>query len=315
MPELFSPATKPTMYFIGVTTGRSSINAVFPLWADKLGLGDAVLRGWDFPLRDRAEHYRAAVEFIKRDPLSLGALVTSHKIDVFAAAVESFDVIDPLTRTLGEIGSIYKRDGKLYGRAVDPTNVGRALESFLPREHWRDGTEALILGAGGAGTALAWHLNRPEYGEERPARIHVVDPRPERLAELQRLHATWPGARPLVCHAVRSVTESDAVLARLPAGSLVVNATGLGKDGPGSPLGSTARFPERGIVWEFNYRGDLVFLEQARAQQRERELRVEDGWVYFLHGWTSVMADVFAHEIPWRGPVFDELGEIARAVR
>lgn len=313
----FAPATKPTMYFIGVTTGRSSINAVFPLWAKQLGLGDVELRGWDFPVGDRPENYRAAIAHLKRDPLSLGALVTTHKIAVFEAAGELFDEIDPLTRSLGEIGSIFKRDGKLHGRAVDPANVGRALEAFLPRTHWREHAQAdaLILGAGGAGTALTWHLNRTELGADQPRRIHVVDRRVERLDEVRRLHATWPQARPLEVHLAGDTAAADAALAGLPAGSLVVNATGLGKDAPGSPLGRAARFPEGGVVWEFNYRGDLVFLEQARAQQAERGLQVEDGWVYFLHGWTSVIADVFAIEIPWRGPRFDELGAVAKGVR
>lgn len=303
------------MYFIGVTTGRSSINAVFPLWAKRLGLGDVELRGWDFPLHDRAENYRAAVEFIKRDPLSLGALVTSHKVGVFAAAEALFDEIDPLTRSLGEVASIFKRDGKLHGRAVDPWNAGRALKAFLPRAHWRGGAEALILGAGGAGVALAWHLNRADLGDERPRRIQIVDRSAERVEHVRRLHAGWTGARPMTARVVTSAAESDALVAALPEGSLVVNATGMGKDLPGSPLTDAVVFPRSGATWEFNYRGELVFLAQARAQQAARGLRVEDGWVYFLHGWTSVMADVFGREIPWRGREFEELGEIAKGVR
>src|SRR5258706_4070477 len=91
MPHDLQPATKPTMYFIGVTTSQSSINRLFPRWAERLGLGDCELRGMDFPLHDRPENYRAAVEIIKRDPLSLGALVTSHKIDLFNACRDQTD--------------------------------------------------------------------------------------------------------------------------------------------------------------------------------------------------------------------------------
>ncbi len=53
----------------------------------------------------------------------------------------------------------------------------------------------------------------------------------------------------------------------LPPGSLVVNATGMGKDRPGSPLGPTSVFPRDGVVWEFNYRGSLDFWHQALAQR------------------------------------------------
>ena len=75
--------------------------------------------------------------------------------------------------------------------------------------------------------------------------------------------------------------------------SLVINATGLGKDRPGSPITDNAFFPESGIAWDFNYRGDLLFLEQARAQTKKRNLHIEDGWIYFIHGWTQVMSEVF----------------------
>jgi hypothetical protein len=44
-------------------------------------------------------------------------------------------------------------------------------------------------------------------------------------------------------------------------------------------------------------------------------VRLEDGWVYFLHGWTQVIAEVFDVVIPTAGPRFDELGRIASAAR
>jgi shikimate 5-dehydrogenase len=303
------------MYFIGVTTSQSSINVVFPLWAERLQLGDCELRGLDFALHDQPQRYRAAVEFIKRDPLSLGALVTTHKIDLYTACADQFDVMDPLTRSLGEISSIFKRDGLLHGRTVDPLTSGLALNAFLPPHHWRDGAAALILGAGGAGTALTWHLSRGAADTDRPTVIHVTDPLNDRLDKLQCLHAGWPASTRLEVHRVSSQSVVRDVLQRLPRGSVVANATGLGKDSPGSPLPGDAIFPEGGYVWEFNYRGDLVFLQQARAQQTQRNLHIEDGWTYFLHGWTRVIADVFNCEIPTAGPVFDDLGQIAAAVR
>ena len=52
-------------------------------------------------------------------------------------------------------------------------------------------------------------------------------------------------------------------------------------------------------------------LDQAKASQKDRQLQIEDGWVYFLHGWTRVISDVYNVEIPSSGPVFDELSRIA----
>jgi shikimate dehydrogenase len=87
--------------------------------------------------------------------------------------------------------------------------------------------------------------------------------------------------------------ENDELIAGLPPGSLIVNATGMGKDVSGSPVTDSACFPERSVVWELNYRGELDFLRQARRQERTRNLRIEDGWLYFLHGWSEVIAEVF----------------------
>jgi shikimate 5-dehydrogenase len=312
----YAPSTKPTMYFIGVTTGKSSINKVFPRWAEYLQLGDCELLGMDFPLHADPSRYREAVQFIKNDPLTRGALVTTHKIDLCVACWDQFDELEPLSAAMGEASSIYKRDGKLHGRAADPWTVGYSLEAFLPQDHWtKAGAEALILGAGGSAMALAWHLSKAEHGVNRPARIHVANRSTPRLEHLRELHASWKSGVPLDCHHVPQPELADALVSNLPPGSLVVNATGLGKDAPGSPITNAAVFPENGIAWEFNYRGDLVFLDQARAQEKSRNLQVEDGWVYFLHGWTRVIADVFQAKIPTSGPVFDELSRIASATR
>ena len=45
----YRPATKPSLYFIGVSTGASSIMRVFLAWAEHLGLADAARTGIDFP--------------------------------------------------------------------------------------------------------------------------------------------------------------------------------------------------------------------------------------------------------------------------
>ena len=38
-----------------------------------------------------------------------------------------------------------------------------------------------------------------------------------------------------------------------------------------------------------------------------RALTVHDGWVYFIHGWTRVIAEVFDVEIPTGNPLEIEL--------
>ena len=58
-----------------------------------------------------------------------------------------------------------------------------------------------------------------------------------------------------------------------------------------------AEFPPEALVWEFNYRGDLKFLEQARRQEQTHSLKIEDGWMYFVYGWALVVAEVFHFEL------------------
>lgn len=105
--------------------------------------------------------------------------------------------------------------------------------------------------------------------------------------------------------------DNDAVVRGLKPGSLVINATGLGKDAPGSPLTDAVQFPPNAIVWDLNYRGDLVFLDQARRQQAAGKLQIENGWSYFIYGWTQVIAEVFDIAVPASGPQFDEISAIA----
>ena len=53
----YAPATRPTFYFIGVTTGKSSIMKVFPEWARHLSLGDVEIRGIDLVPHDNCLLY------------------------------------------------------------------------------------------------------------------------------------------------------------------------------------------------------------------------------------------------------------------
>ncbi|MER5948553.1 shikimate dehydrogenase [Streptomyces sp. NPDC001904] len=307
-----SPAQRPTMYFVGVTTTKSSIMKVFPAWARALGL-DAVIQGIDLPLDDTAEHYRDVVDFIKHDPLSLGALVTTHKLNLYKAAHDLFDSVGPQTALLDEVSSVSKRDGHLWGHAMDPLTSGLSLDALVPPDHWRrTGGDLLLLGAGGSALALTLHLHeRALAGGDVPGRVVVTNRRPGRLEEMRAVHTKLGLSIPVEYVVADTPDVNDAQLARLAPHSVVANATGLGKDRPGSPLTDAARFPEHAIAWDFNYRGDLVFLDQARAQQVERHLTVEDGWLYFIHGWTRVIAEVFALDIPTQGPEFDRLSALA----
>ncbi len=312
MTNVYQKAEQPTIYFIGVTTGQSSIMKVFPKWADALGLKDAVIKGFDFLPHSPGELYREAVEFIKRDPLSCGALVTTHKIDLFNTCRDLFDYIDPYAEKLGEVSSISKRDGKLCAHAKDPISSGLALENFVPENYWRDyGGEVLLMGAGGSSLAMSLYFAQEKFGDNVPKKIIITNrslPRLESAKEI--LKGIHPGIRFEFIHNP-APEDNDRTLASLKPHSLIVNATGLGKDGPGSPLTDACEFPEDSLVWEINYRGDLLFKRQAEAQKAAKRLYVEDGWIYFIHGWTQVVSEVFQVRI--KGKILEELSELAKS--
>lgn len=308
----YRPATRPTFYFIGVTTAKSSIMRVFPEWARHLGLGDVEMKGIDFVPHDRPERYREAVAFLKSDPLSLGALVTTHKLDLYEACSDMFDEIDPHARLMAETSCLSKRDGRLVCHAKDPISAGLSIDGFLPHDHFaRSGAEVFSMGAGGSTIALTWHLMQKSRGVNRPSRIVVSNRSQARLDHIREIHRQVDSDIPVEYALAPRPEDNDAILAGMKPGSLVINATGLGKDAPGSPLTDAARFPERAIVWELNYRGNLVFLGQARAQAEARGLQIEDGWTYFIHGWTQVIAEVFEIDLPTSGPGFQEISAIA----
>lgn len=284
-----------TMEFIGVTTSRSSILGLFPLWAAALGLEAPRLVGRDLPLDADQARYLEAVEHIAANPTVHGALITSHKVGVFAAAESRFDELDRYASLCHEISCISKRDGKLIGHAKDPVTAGRALCALLGTGYFaRTDGHVLCFGAGGAGLAIAVYLLERPCRADRPTRLVVTDSRPERLAELRTIHEQMGSASvTLECVCSKEPTSASTLVADLPPGSLVINATGMGKDRPGSPLDESARFPERAVVWDLNYRGELRFLHQGSRQAEQSGLRVADGWLYFLHGWSEHIAEVF----------------------
>lgn len=300
--------------FIGVTTAKSSINQVFPLWMRELGRPDVVLRGVDCRIHDDPEVYRRVVRQIRDDPQHLGGLVTTHKMDLYAAAHDLFDYLDPYARQTGEVSCIAKRGGRLEGYAKDPISAGLTMDALLgPGYFGRTGGELLLLGSGGAAIATMLHLVDKLDPEDRPQRVIVVDRRWSALDHMQRM-VTGRRTDMRVTYVHTDQPEiNDRLLGTLPEHSVVINATGMGKDLPGSPITDRAVFPLHGVVWEFNYRGELDFLHQAQAQQFSRDLRVEDGWLYFLHGWTQHIAEVL--HLPLTPEAFRRLAEIAAAAR
>jgi len=310
------------VWFIGVTTGQSAIHRIFPAWAAVLGI-DVDLEGRDLPLDATAGQYHALIDRMAATPGLVGAVVTSHKVRLLDAARDRFTTLDSAAAALGEASSIAVRADGLHAAATDPMAIRRALDEMLgPPAPGAPGMEGLVFGVGGSARALALatlvDLPRAEPAAAGPAprvrRLHAVARRPASAAEFATVLDRASIARDrFVIHVQATQAENEGLLAQMPGGSLVVNATGLGKDAPGSPIGDRALFPRGGIAWDFNYRGTLEFERIAAAQRDRRGLQVHDGWRYFLHGWVAALAPFLP--IPGDEATFARLAQVAEAVR
>lgn len=297
--------------FVGVTTGSSSIMRIFPEWAKALDLPTRTIVGHDVAPNSSPKTYRALIEHIHADPRHYGALVTTHKMNVYESCRDLFGELDRFATLFAEISSVAKRGDVLTGAAKDPITVRLAYEEFLDDGYFaRTGAHALCLGSGGSGAAFVQQLAERS---DRPGRIVVTGRRQVKLDEVRDLIERSGQADATIEYVLTADADADRLVAALPAGSVIANSTGMGKDSAGSPLSDAAEFPDEAVIWDFNYRGSLEFLHQGRAQQARRGLTVVDGWRYFIHGWTQVISDVF--DIPIDAADVERLSDIANGLR
>ncbi|MBM9467854.1 hypothetical protein [Nakamurella leprariae] len=291
--------TGPPLYlFIGISTAGSSVHRAFPVWAPVFAPG-ACLRGVDLPEDADPEQFRRLLVAMRDNPAVHGAVVTSHKLRLHRAAHDLLDAADTLVHLTHEINSLDTRDGvRAFARDAESLDVVLRVPGVL-----HGGAPLVCIGAGGSAIALllATRLDVPATitaGAPVPAAaarpLTILGRRQASLDEIagvaQRCGIDQEG--PDLVLATDSVSYR-ARLTDLPAGSVVINATGLGKTAPGSPLAGPEAFPPGIVAWDFNYRGPLTFLEQARAAG----VPTEDGWDYFLAGWSCALAAITGTEL------------------
>jgi shikimate 5-dehydrogenase len=284
--------------FVGIATTGSAALTAFPAWAKILRL-DAVLEGVDLPPDADAAVYRELVEHVGSSPDLLGAVVTAHKAKLFQHAAALIDEVDDSARLCREVSVISRRNGVSIGTAIDPASVRRTLAAMLPAGHWRDRRADLFcFGAGGTASAImvALFANAQSLAG-RPRRVVATDIDRRRLDNLRALLGQIAPDVPVELRLSEDRAVTGAELAEAAPGSLIVNATGLGKDRPGAPIALPAQWPPDAVVWDLNYRGQLLFLRDAEAQKSARGLRVHDGWALFLHGWTEALGELIGRAI------------------
>src|SRR5258707_12941721 len=98
------------------------------------------------------------MQLIAVDPECMGALVTTHKVHLLRHARQMFTALDADAEFLGEVSCVVKRGGQINGLALDTVTAGLAVQNIYPQGEVPG--QVLILGAGGAATALAVYLRR-----------------------------------------------------------------------------------------------------------------------------------------------------------
>jgi len=273
----------PLVVFVGVSTGGSLAHAVFDRWAAALDRPWR-LRGLDLPIGTPPRTYRRLLAAVRGNPAVVGAVVTAHKLRLYRACAAGITLGDDLVEVTREVNTLAAADGLVRGYARDALALSHVLQPAA---------DVLCLGAGGAGTALLLALR-----ERETRSATFADTSPEALDDLRAVaeRAGANGTR-LSYVPVKVPADCDALVAGPPAPQLVVNATGLGKDAPGSPVSDGAPFGPSTLAWDFNYRGGLEFLRQAAA----RRAPTVDGWDYFVAGWTGCLTAIAG--VPFTGEV------------
>lgn len=171
---------------------------------------------------DRAVNQPALADLLSAAiRLGFDGLNVTHPVK--QAMVPLVDEVTDTVAAIGALNTILIRDGRTVGHNTDVTGFERAFREGLPGA--RTG-KVVLLGAGGAGTAVAHTLSRVGAGV-----VVVVDPDADRRERLARSVAGLPRAPHL------EAISPDELAPALADADGLVNATPVGMSAhPGCPL-------------------------------------------------------------------------------
>ena len=166
------------------------------------------------------------------------------------AVLPLLDALSEEAQAMGAVNTVVFRDGRATGHNTDGSGWRWGFERSLPGA---DLSRVVLLGAGGAGSAIAHALMRMGSGQ-----LLLVDADPARAAalaaELNRLYSGH-----------RALAEADAARA-LAGASGLVHATPTGMDKlPGLPLPAALLHPRLWVAEIVYFPFETALLKAARA--------------------------------------------------
>jgi shikimate dehydrogenase len=213
----------------------------------------------------RAQGLRLHYQLIDLDLRGLGAAALPGLLDAvrtigFAglnitypckqAVIPLLDALSDEARVMGAVNTVVHRDGKLVGHNTDGPGWRWGFERALPGA---DLTRVVLLGAGGAGSAIAHAAMRMGAAE-----LAIVDREPERAVALaDELNRHYGGAR--------ASGSGDAAAALNDASGLIhATPTGMAKL-PGLPLAAELLRPQLWVSEIVYFPLETALLKAARA--------------------------------------------------
>ena len=190
-------------------------------------------------------------------------LTVPHKI----LALEMMDEVDADARKLGAVNTVLVKDGKLIGFNTDGYGFTKGIHEDF--DIVLKGQRVLVLGAGGAGRAIAI-----QCALDGAAKVTVAN---RTLAKIAPIAAEIAGTKT----AFQAIGLEGASLQRLVgAVDLIVNATSVGLQA-GDALGLPAKLFSSGVaVYDTIYRpAETQLLRQAT----EAGAKVSNGLSMLLH--------------------------------
>ncbi|MGI9351606.1 MAG: shikimate dehydrogenase [Rhizobiaceae bacterium] len=170
-------------------------------WLDRYGID-----GTYEPLALREKEFPEFLRELKSSGFAGGNVTIPHK----EMAFELVDKPDEDASAIGAVNTLWFENGKLCGGNTDAYGFSANLDHRAPR--WREGKNAVILGAGGAARSILYALKQARFET-----IHIANRTHERAKNL----AEEFGA-PCIAHSL------DDFSRLLPDADLLINTSAIG---------------------------------------------------------------------------------------